>query len=305
MKRVYGWKRDPPDERDLYATPVPFYRGLYDRFPAEFDLESLCTPIEDQSSIGSCVSHGVVAAMEMLDNSCNDGWTDLSRLFGYWVIRDDKDEDAGAYIRDAIKRVAKYGICDEALWPYDVSKYAVTPPVEAFQDAQKRAGIEYRRIHDHDRKNGIMSALYDLRVPVIFGFYIYSSFDDSGVATTGIVRVPGPKDEFMGGHCVDIVGWKWIAEDFRFGEKPSFKQLYFKCRNSWGPAWGQRGYFYLPEQYITDKGLSDDYWIITRVPQPVPKPLKDNEGVYSEDVVWYVPVVGIWQWIKKLFVKGE
>ena len=36
----------------------------------------------------------------------------------------------------------------------------------------------------------------------------------------------------------------------------------FKLQNSWGPGWGDRGYFYVPYRYILDYRLNIfDMWI--------------------------------------------
>jgi hypothetical protein len=33
-------------------------------------------------------------------------------------------------------------------------------------------------------------------------------------------------------------------------------------RNSWGPAWGKKGYFTMPYDYVANRDLSDDFWTI-------------------------------------------
>jgi C1A family cysteine protease len=35
-------------------------------------------------------------------------------------------------------------------------------------------------------------------------------------------------------------------------------------RNSWGTAWGQSGYFTMPFDYLTHRGLSDDFWTLRK-----------------------------------------
>lgn len=66
------------------------------------------------------------------------------------------------------------------------------------------------------------------------------------------VPVPGAKDELLGGHAVLAVGYD------------DAKQV-FIVRNSWGPKAQDKGYFYLPYTYLTETGLSDDFWTIKAV----------------------------------------
>jgi C1A family cysteine protease len=58
--------------------------------------------------------------------------------------------------------------------------------------------------------------------------------------------MPTPGDQKLGGHAVLIVGY----DDTK------------KClivRNSWGENWGDKGYFYLPYQFVIN-GFAFDFW---------------------------------------------
>ena len=85
--------------------------------------------------------------------------------------------------------------------------------------------------------------------PFVFGFTVYESFESSEVARTGDVPMPSAEEPVVGGHAVLAVGYD--DED-----------AVFICRNSWGPAWGDAGYFYMPYAYLLDDNLSDDFWTI-------------------------------------------
>ena len=286
MTRQYGWTPDLPDPRDYILEKKSLIKKLVTFYPEELDLEPTCSDVEDQTVIGSCIAHGCVGSMEQIDRTDDDKWTELSRLFGYWILREDKEHDTGGQIRDAIKAIAKYGICDEKLWPYDTNKFAVEPSFEAFHNAKKRKNIEYYRIADDNRYHGIMSTLVEERRLVIFGFTVFRNFEIPFNVDSAVLLMPTTQDLKLGvrgGHCIDIVGYKYFVID-------GVKKLFFKCRNSYGKNWGINGYFWMEAEYIFDKNLCDDFWVITKVSF-----LKGDEPYdpIPSNAKWYIPVTSI------------
>jgi C1A family cysteine protease len=86
----------------------------------------------------------------------------------------------------------------------------------------------------------------------VFGFTVYQSFEGDVVAKTGVLPMPAKNESVIGGHAVMAVGY----DDAKSA---------FIVRNSWGNAWGLKGYFYMPYDYITDTNLADDFWTISSV----------------------------------------
>ena len=43
------------------------------------------------------------------------------------------------------------------------------------------------------------------------------------------------------------------------------KRRVFIVRNSWGPGWGAKGYFYMPYEYLLSPSLASDFWTIRSV----------------------------------------
>ena len=86
----------------------------------------------------------------------------------------------------------------------------------------------------------------------MFGFTVYESFESQQVAQTGVMTMPAPKEKVVGGHAVLAVGYDDASQRFII-------------RNSWGPGWGQKGYFTMPYAYITESNLADDFWTIRLV----------------------------------------
>jgi C1A family cysteine protease/GH25 family lysozyme M1 (1,4-beta-N-acetylmuramidase) len=258
----YGWKPDLPDPRD-YSYAVS--RGVQSA-PASVDLRALCPPVYDQGQIGSCTGNAIAAALEfdMMKQTPATAFTP-SRLFIYYnerVIEGTVGSDAGANIRDGVKSVASLGDCPETLWPYDDTpalqpgnvfpanaRAAMAPTADCFQSAIKHEALEYLSIDQNlaDMKDCLASGY-----PFVFGFTVFPSFESDLVASNGKVPMPGADEQTIGGHAVMAVGYDDQAQ-------------VFIVRNSWGTAWGDGGYFYMPYAYLLDDNLSDDFWVIRTV----------------------------------------
>jgi C1A family cysteine protease len=214
--------------------------------------------IFDQGQIGSCTANmGVVQALWLAKRAGNDSIV-FSRLFLYDVTRIQEGtplaEDSGAQIRDVMKALAKYGVCEESLWPYDdvEKRFSVSPSPEASADALKhRALFYYRCASLHALKASIVQGF-----PVGFGFTVYTSMMSDEVAQTGEVPYPLSSDTVEGGHAVVAMGY----DDTKQIKGETGAVL---CQNSWGQAWGDAGFFWLPYRYFTE-ALADDMWTLRR-----------------------------------------
>jgi len=246
MKKYIRLK-DKHDERDhkykiTSAIDVPHI----------VDLRDKCSPVEDQGELQSCTGHAFVGALEYLENVQQEEFISLSRSFVYYnerLLEDAIDEDGGAALRDGIKVIAKYGVCDEALCPYDVKKFKRKPSEAAYADALRHKALEY---HSVDQTEESITHCLAWNRPVVFGIMIFESFESNEVAASGVVEMPREGEQCLGGHAVLMVGY-------------NMHKRMFLVRNSWGPNWGAEGYFWIPFDYVLDSNLADSFWTISKL----------------------------------------
>lgn len=197
--------------------------------PASYDLrdvqgESFITGVKDQQACGSCVAFGVVAAIEgtLLVQRGSATAVDLSEAHLFYCLGGAQGVTcaSGWWPEQALDACAQTGVVDEACFPY--------VPVD--QDCSNRCADWQSRVTKITRHTALATpaAMKDwigTRGPLAACLLVY---DDFFTYTSGIYRrVTG---EMVGGHCVAIVGYDDIAG-------------YWICKNSWGTAWGERGYF--------------------------------------------------------------
>jgi C1A family cysteine protease len=253
-KRGYGWVPDIPDQRDYLFSAV---RKVPAKLPAKVDLRPLCSKVEDQGQLGSCTANALAGAIEFLERKDKVPYLDFSRLFIYYnerALEHTINSDSGAMIRDGIKTLTKQGACSEKRWPYEVSKFKSKPGPDCYQEALQHQITSYRRILTLDQMRTCLAEGF----PFVFGFTVYESFETQEVARTGFVTMPNPQEQVLGGHAVLAVGYDESSQRFL-------------VRNSWGTAWGQKGYFTLPYKYLGNRNLSDDFWTIRRGELMVPR----------------------------------
>lgn len=251
--KKFGWVKDTHDLRDFRSPKKP--QVIEFKTVSLFDNYNI-PPVYDQGELGDCVSNSIAGVVEfkLMNKSKFPNPTATlytpSRLFNYYygrAIEGTINIDSGLQIRDGLKALAKKGISDEHLWPYDISKFTDSPSDNSISEAKKFKGGNYVR-----NEGSLSSILESLNAgnPVIFGFLVFESFMSETVAETGEVPMPNPfKDRFIGGHCVDIWGYNKEGN-------------YFLCRNSWGKDWGINGYFHIPVEYVTNPMFGIDFWTL-------------------------------------------
>src|SRR6476646_6070035 len=139
-KHGLGWVPDRPDPRDHIFTLTR--KEATTVLPDHFSLRAKMPPVYDQGQLGSCTANaiGALVQFQQMKEKEPEGSNVPSRLFIYWNERDlegTTQSDAGAVIRDGMKVIGSVGAPPETDWPYDINKFTVKPPAQAFGDATK------------------------------------------------------------------------------------------------------------------------------------------------------------------------
>ena len=208
------------------------------------DLREWDTIVESQNSLGSCSANAITNAYELCVNRMYpEYFTHLSRLFLYYNARVEYgiiEEDEGMFLKDGLKSLSKFGICTEELWPYNPENFTVQPTEECYEDAKKRKISKYQKLISIY----YMTQVLNYNKPVVFGMQIYDSFMNLNDRIS-TVTFPSRKEKSLGGHAMCMVGY-------------DLNKKLFLAKNSFGTDWGDKGYCWIPFDYIRQEGY--DIW---------------------------------------------
>ena len=286
-QRFMGWLPDRPDIRDFTVgtdTVQPkllrlnqkdspramlakagVANGLKKKIPASIDLRKWCSPVEDQGELGSCTAHAGIGLVEYYERKAFGRHIEASRLFLYKTTRNliHLKGDTGAYLRSTMEAMALFGVPPEEYWPYEVASFEHEPTAFCYSFARNYQTLQYVRLDPPTAaKDEVLlqvKANLAAKIPAMFGFTVYDSIYD---AEDGKIPFPGPREKVLGGHAVMAVGYDDKMEIVNASTGRATKGAVM-IRNSWGRDWGNKGYGWLPYDYVL-KGLAEDWWTLLR-----------------------------------------
>ena len=252
-KHKYGWRPSLPDHRDIMFGSDAHLAGAVE-LASEIDPRDSLPLVYDQGQLGSCTGNAVAAAIQYdfyLDGKFPLRSHRPSRLDIYYGERSLEgtlmNGDCGAVGRDGFKYAQQTGVMLERDWPYVISQFQTPPPSgpRPYKLTKQYASVPMDVT--------LIKTALNKQQTIAFGFTVYESFESGQVASNGIVPMPTPGEQVLGGHEVLIVGY--------LSAYPNHALV----RNSWGANWGIGGYFLMPWSYITNSNLAGDLRTIVRV----------------------------------------
>ena len=283
----YGWIPDEKDPNDS-KTSDPAVQSLLaaegyhirvqsdelsfdvqpEELPVSVDLRQWASLARDQGKINSCTAHATSAMLEYIQRRKYKREINGSRLFVYKASRNllQWTGDKGANLRTAMKSLVLFGMPPENYWPYDPAKIDDEPPAFCYAFGIRYAATAYVRL-DPDGVDveevikSIKRYLVD-GLPSVCGFKIFFSANMQAAENGGKYPVPNDYDIQNGAHAVAIFGYDdslIIQNTSSSGAVSSTGAFLFQ--NSRGPEWGDKGFGWLPYDYLR-KDLSSDWWTL-------------------------------------------
>ena len=205
--------------------------------PEEY-LPEVKADVHDQGTVNNCATHALSASLEnSLGGKIAFGW-----YYGNRRYSDHKGQ--GTIERDLLKAAQKDGGLIWARYPYEEEMVKAMERFEAsaeslLPEARTLTIGDYWFLNSFDE---VRRALFAGKT-VQLGFQVFAGIKR---VTAANPVLPEPKirdeslEECLGGHMVWATGY-CVRDGVRC----------IRCRNSWGPEWGENGDFYIPEGYFT------------------------------------------------------
>ena len=223
--------------------------------PRKVDLRRTWWKVGDQEDTGSCVGwataegvvrYHMVKAGKLAQNvplSPRFIWMASKETDQFTTLPETFIEGAGTSLKAAMDIARKRGVVTNKLLPFHVATKMYTGDEDAFFAAAARRKISayfnLRRNLDKWRtwlaSNG----------PIMAGISVDATWDNA-TATKGLLDEFQPATD-RGGHAVAVVGYLANGR--------------FIIRNSWGTAWGDKGFGYASPEYIAEAFFNESYGV--------------------------------------------
>jgi C1A family cysteine protease len=223
--------------------------------PASVDLRKAWWTIGDQEDTGSCVgwasTDGVMRYQLVKAGKLGQKERVSPRVT--WMASKETDtlvsrpesfiEGAGTTLKAAMDVCRKYGVVPETMLPFHINTKMYTGDENTFYAtaATRRAAAYFNMAQNFNQWKAWLAS----DRPVMVGLSVDATWDNA-TATNGLLDTFQP-NTVRGGHAVCLVGYR---ADGRF-----------IVRNSWGTGWGDKGFAYASQAYITAAFFNESYGV--------------------------------------------
>jgi C1A family cysteine protease len=236
---------DAPDYRDWVAAEAhPSVAATREILPGFIDYSADTPEVEDQGDYGSCVGWAAVRGLrEWMYWKQTGKKVRLSVRF-VWMAAKETDHfeinsfvaNAGTSLKTAFKVMSKYGVPEDKYYPYTnelISFTSLKQKREFFYNASRYRIFNYYMLANNEMRKFHLANVgpFVATVPVNTNW--------QGVGADGTIPENKQGDE-LGGHAVLVVGYDEETQRFKF-------------KNSWGKAWGNKGFGYFSFNYAENK----------------------------------------------------
>jgi C1A family cysteine protease len=251
-------------------------------FPPAWDWRNVdgadwTTPIQDQGACGSCVAFGTVAVLESMSKLHHNDASlqpDLSEAHLFFCGCG-ACCDQGWWPSHALDYAQSSGVPDEVCFPYQDRNLPCSGSCDDWPSRAVKV-VSWQEIID----GGARKEWLATRGPMIGCMAVYR---DLFSYTSGIYR--HTTGDLAGYHAVCVVGYSEVEQAWI-------------CKNSWGPDWGESGWFKMAygecgmDTQFAMYGIQD---ITPPSPQPEPKPEPEPEPAPGCNL-WAQIVAAIRRW---------
>jgi hypothetical protein len=210
--------------------------------------------VKDQGSYGSCVGFALCSMIEIVPVALGIVQDESERFIWYNSKNADglgsPNTNRGTFIHTAVATTQTLGSCWEIKCPY-TTPLATPPPAAYTQGLKMKVKKAYRLAGNtlNDYK-----AMLSIGWPVIVGWDIFGDaayqrrylFGDYTNRTGIMLMPPAPRPGRTNGHAVVFVGYDDSTRLIKF-------------KNSWGTGRGDKGYYYMPYDYLQ---WTYDAWVL-------------------------------------------
>lgn len=262
----FGWQPDLGDHRD-FLVEQQHVRALLRRLkmrtrgagklPESVDWREFCGPIADQGKLPTSTAHAAVALVQQFERRASGRLLQPSSLFVHWAAGrlEGNLASPARSLRSVFKAIVRCGAPPEYLWPGDAHALDAEPDAIAFSFQRDYRNLRYLRLGGGEASG--QHVVDQLRSFLAAGFTIACGFPVcTAWSSEAAIPYPTGADGILGGQAVCLVGYN---DKVRIRSDRGALLV----RASWGAAWGDKGFGWLPYSYVKQR-LAADFWTIVK-----------------------------------------